>query len=103
MSLLINIQDLLTATVVESHRLEYKAGWNPGAIMRTEGRGTCVPTIVSVMAANGSPVFDVNEPVNAYVIVERPIHPAFEGLVEPLDEVLTLHRLTSLQRALNEV
>lgn len=35
MSLHINIEDLLTARMVESDRIEYKEGWNPDAIYRS--------------------------------------------------------------------
>lgn len=31
----INIADLLTRRRVESERIEYKAGWNPGAVLHT--------------------------------------------------------------------
>ena len=31
----INLNDLLRQRTVESERIEYKAGWNPGAIIRT--------------------------------------------------------------------
>lgn len=35
MMLPINIQDLVTGKVVESERIEYKKGWNPGSIYRS--------------------------------------------------------------------
>ena len=35
MSLLINIEDLLSGEIVEGSRLELKEGWNPTAILRT--------------------------------------------------------------------
>ncbi|MFM7832524.1 MAG: hypothetical protein ACKPJD_12075 [Planctomycetaceae bacterium] len=31
----INIEDLLRQRTVEGDRIEYKAGWNPAAVMRT--------------------------------------------------------------------
>jgi ATP-dependent DNA helicase RecG len=73
MSLLINIEDLLSGQIVEGSRMEFKEGWNPGTIMRTvcafandfenEGSGYIV---VGVEEANGKPVrpvkgFDPNE------------------------------------------
>ena len=35
MKLPVNIDDLLTARTVEWERLEFKAGWNPKAVLRT--------------------------------------------------------------------
>jgi len=35
MSLPVNIEDLLSATTVESERIEFKEGWNPVRVMRT--------------------------------------------------------------------
>ena len=35
MILPLNIEDLLNAHVVESERIEFKAGWNPDAIYRS--------------------------------------------------------------------
>ncbi len=35
MSILINIEDLLSCKIVEGPRIEFKEGWNPIAIMRT--------------------------------------------------------------------
>lgn len=35
MPLHINIQDLLSGRAVESDRIEYKKGWNPGSIYRS--------------------------------------------------------------------
>ena len=35
MNLPININDLLTARTVEWERLEFKAGWNPEAVLHT--------------------------------------------------------------------
>lgn len=63
MSILINIEDLLSGTLVEGTRMEFKQGWNPGPIMRTicafandfenEGSGYI---IVGVEEVNGKPV-----------------------------------------------
>ena len=66
MDLPINITELLTCTVVESDRLEFKAGWNPEAILRTicafandfknyGGGGGYI--IVGVEEKDGNPVF----------------------------------------------
>ena len=72
MSILINIEDLLSCKIVEGPRIEFKEGWNPIAIMRTvcafandfenEGSGYIV---VGVAEENGKPIrpvkgFDVN-------------------------------------------
>jgi ATP-dependent DNA helicase RecG len=35
MSILINIEDLLSGEIVEGTRMEFKKGWNPSVIMRT--------------------------------------------------------------------
>jgi ATP-dependent DNA helicase RecG len=45
----------------------------------TEGRGTGIPTIISALKANGSPLptFDTNEPQRTHFILEIPIHEAF--------------------------
>lgn len=63
MSLLISIEDLLSGTIVEGTRMEFKQGWNPIPIMRTicafandfenEGSGYI---IVGVEEVNGKPV-----------------------------------------------
>ncbi len=46
----------------------------------TEGRGTGIPTIISVLKNNGSPapVFDTDEPDRRYFVTEIKIHPDFE-------------------------
>jgi ATP-dependent DNA helicase RecG len=45
----------------------------------TEGRGTGIPTIISALKANGSPLptFDTNEPQRTHFVLEIPIHEAF--------------------------
>lgn len=63
MSLLINIEDLLSGEIVEGSRMEFKEGWNPTPILRTicafandfenEGSGYI---IVGVAEENGKPV-----------------------------------------------
>ena len=63
MSLLVNIEDLLSGAIVEGTRMEFKEGWNPTPIMRTvcafandfenEGSGYI---IVGVQEVNGKPV-----------------------------------------------
>lgn len=63
MSILINIQDLLSGSVVEGTRMEFKKSWNPTAIMRTvcafandfenEGSGYI---IVGVEEVDGRPI-----------------------------------------------
>lgn len=73
MSLLVNIEDLLSGAIVEGSRMEFKKGWNPTTIMRTicafandfenEGSGYI---IVGVAEENGKPVrpvkgFDPND------------------------------------------
>ena len=35
MSILINIDDLLSGSIVEGTLMEFKKGWNPGTIMRS--------------------------------------------------------------------
>lgn len=35
MALPINIENLLTSSVIESERIEYKRGWNPEVVLRT--------------------------------------------------------------------
>jgi len=71
MHLPINIHDLLNGAVVESDRLEFKADWNPEAILRTIcafsndfnnfGGGYIV---VGVEEINGNPVFHRRESQN---------------------------------------
>lgn len=39
----INLTDLLRQRTVEGERIEYKAGWNPGAIVRIPGRFVSYP------------------------------------------------------------
>lgn len=63
MSLLINIEDLLSGAIVEGSRMEFKEGWNPTSILRTicafandfenEGSGYI---IVGVAEENGKPI-----------------------------------------------
>ncbi len=63
MSIPINIQDLLSGTIVEGTRMEFKQGWNPTAIMRSicafandfenEGSGY---VIVGVEEIDGKPI-----------------------------------------------
>ena len=63
MSLLINIEDLLSGEIVEGSRMEFKEGWNPAPILRTicafandfenEGSGYI---IVGVAEENGKPI-----------------------------------------------
>ncbi len=63
MSILINIQDLLSGSIVEGTRMEFKKGWNPAPIMRSvcafandfenEGSGYI---IVGVDEADGKPI-----------------------------------------------
>ncbi len=63
MSILINIEDLLSGKIVEGARLELKQGWNPSAIMRSicafandfenEGSGYIV---LGVEELNGKPI-----------------------------------------------
>lgn len=63
MSLLINIQDLLSGTIVEGTRMEFKRSWNPTSIMRSvcafandfenEGSGYI---IVGVDEVDGKPI-----------------------------------------------
>ena len=63
MSILVNIQDLLSGVVVEGNRMEFKKGWNPTSIMRSvcafandfenEGSGYIV---VGVDEENGKPI-----------------------------------------------
>lgn len=63
MSLLVNIEDLLSGAIVEGTRIEFKEGWNPTPIMRTicafandfenEGSGYI---IVGTAEENGKPV-----------------------------------------------
>jgi ATP-dependent DNA helicase RecG len=63
MSLLINIEDLLSGQIVEGSRMEFKEGWNPTPILRTicafandfenEGSGYI---IVGVAEENGKPI-----------------------------------------------
>ena len=63
MSLLINIEDLLSGEIVEGNRMEFKEGWNPTPILRTicafandfenEGSGY---VIVGVAEENGKPI-----------------------------------------------
>ena len=61
MSILINIEDLLSGNVVEDTRTEFKEGWNPKPIMR------------SVCAfAN-----DFENEGSGYIIIEIPIHSEF--------------------------
>jgi ATP-dependent DNA helicase RecG len=64
-NLRINLQDLLRQRTVESARIEYKAGWNPDAIMRTlcafandfENLGGGYVVIGQDCDDNGRPVF----------------------------------------------
>jgi ATP-dependent DNA helicase RecG len=63
MSIPINIEDLLSAKIVEGTRMEFKQGWNPTAVMRTicafandfedEGSGY---VIIGVEENNGKPI-----------------------------------------------
>lgn len=63
MSLLVNIEDLLSGAIVEGSRMEFKQGWNPTPIMRTvcafandfenEGSGYI---IVGVEEKDGKPI-----------------------------------------------
>ena len=61
----INLQDLLRQRTVEGERIEYKAGWNPDAIVRTlcafandfENLGGGYVVIGQDCDANGQPIF----------------------------------------------
>jgi ATP-dependent DNA helicase RecG len=61
----INLNDLLRQRTVEGERIEYKAGWNPDAIIRTvcafandfENLGGGYVVIGQDCDANGQPVF----------------------------------------------
>src|SRR6056297_411141 len=61
----LNLEDLLRARTVESDRIEYKAGWNPDAIVRTlcafandfENLGGGYVVIGQDCDANAQPVF----------------------------------------------
>ena len=63
MSLLVNIEDLLSGAIVEGTRMEFKEGWNPTPIMRSicafandfenEGSGYI---IVGVEEIDGKPI-----------------------------------------------
>jgi ATP-dependent DNA helicase RecG len=61
----INLTDLLRQRTVEGERIEYKAGWNPDAIIRTvcafandfENLGGGYVVIGQDCDANGQPVF----------------------------------------------
>ena len=63
MSLLVNIEELLSGAIIEGSRMELKEGWNPKSIMRTicafandfenEGSGYI---IVGVAEENGKPI-----------------------------------------------
>ncbi|MFN5349119.1 MAG: RNA-binding domain-containing protein, partial [Polaromonas sp.] len=61
----INLQDLLRQRTVEGERIEYKAGWNPDAIIRTlcafandfENLGGGYVVIGQDCDANGQPIF----------------------------------------------
>lgn len=63
MSLLVNIEDLLSGEIVEGSRMEFKEGWNPTPILRSicafandfenEGSGYI---IIGVEEANGMPI-----------------------------------------------
>jgi len=61
----INLLDLLRQRTVESERIEYKAGWNPEAILRTvcafandfENLGGGYVVIGQDCDANGQPIF----------------------------------------------
>ena len=63
--LAINLQDLLHQRTVEGERIEYKAGWNPDAILRTvcafandfENLGGGYVVIGQDCDANGQPIF----------------------------------------------
>ena len=60
----INLQDLLRQRTVEGERIEYKAGWNPDAILRTlcafandfENLGGGYVVIGQDCDANGQPI-----------------------------------------------
>lgn len=63
--LLINLNDLLRQRTVEGERIEYKAGWNPDAIIRTlyafaddfENLGGGYVVIGQDCGTDGRPVF----------------------------------------------
>lgn len=71
MSILINIEDLLSGEIVEGARLELKAGWNPTSIMRSvcafandfenEGSGYIVVGVEEVDGKPVRPVIGFNE------------------------------------------
>jgi len=101
----INLLDLRGQRTVEGERIEYKAGWNPDAIVRTlcafaagravsrryrnrrigeflkeleltEGRSTGIPKIMKAMVANGSPTPQFETDDDRLAYVIRlPVHP----------------------------
>ena len=62
----INIPNLLRHRTVESERIEYKAAWNPDAVIRK---------ILKAMTANSSPPprFDTDD--RSGCLVRLPVHP----------------------------
>lgn len=97
----INLFDLLRQRTVVGARIEYKAGWNPDAVIRrigeflkeldlTEGRATGIPKILRAMHSNGSPTPEIvsDEDRRAFMI-RLPIHPEAEN--EDLTPHVTPH------------
>ena len=99
----VNLEDLLRQRKVEGERIEYKAGWNPDAVIRTlcafandfanrryrnrrvgeflkeldltEGRSTGISKILRVMSENGSPApeFETDDD-RTYFLIRLPVH-----------------------------
>ncbi len=87
----INLTDLLRQRTVEGDRIEYKAGWNPDAILRTlcafandfENLGGGYIIVGQNCDANGQPVFPpVGLPANQLDKIQRDLL-GFCNLIQP--------------------
>ena len=95
----VNLQDLLRQRTVESERIEYKAGWNPDAVLRTvcafandfENLGGGYVVIGQDCDADGQAVFPpVGIPGNALDKIQRELLACCQLIQPPYFPVLTV-------------
>ena len=102
----INLTDLLRQRTVEGDRIEYKAGWNPDAIIRTmcafandfENLGGGYVVIGQDCDANGQPLFPpVGVPANQIDKIQQELQAACQLIQPPYFPILSIHLVEGRQ------
>ena len=86
---------MLDRHIVESERLELKAGWNP----------TGIPKIYDALEQNGSPRPHIEtDDGRTHFLIELPVHPAFQAPVKvPVAEGVSLNNTERKILLLSEI